>query len=239
MKIVDPYEYRDRLTLPKLIMNAGNDQFFVPDSSKFYWDDLEGPKWIRYIPNVGHGLDREEAYASMASFYHAMVTDTPVPNYNFTIAKDGTIEVKLAPSANGETVQPIAVKLWQAHNPKYRDFRGAAATYTESPVEAAGPGLYQAKVDAPRRRLDRLLPGTHLPRPHAGDAVQVHLRRAHGTGHHHRRVQAAGESAQGLPHQEIILASISGGPQGPPVLFSPVTARSFLPNAPRCTLPHG
>jgi PhoPQ-activated pathogenicity-related protein len=149
MKIVDPYEYRDRLTLPKLIMNAGNDQFFVPDSSKFYWDDLEGPKWIRYIPNVGHGLDREEAYASMASFYHAMVTDTPVPNYSFTLGDDGTIEVKLAPSSNGETVQPIAVKLWQAHNPKFRDFRGAAATYTESPVEAAEAGIYRAKVEAP------------------------------------------------------------------------------------------
>ena len=37
-KLVDPYFYRDRLTMPKFIMNASGDQFFLPDSSQFYFD---------------------------------------------------------------------------------------------------------------------------------------------------------------------------------------------------------
>ena len=37
MKIEEPYEYRDRLTMPKLMINAAGDQFFLPDSSQFYW----------------------------------------------------------------------------------------------------------------------------------------------------------------------------------------------------------
>src|SRR5438105_890106 len=51
LKIVDPYSYRDRLALPKFIMNASGDQYFPPDSSKFYFDALPGVKYLRYVPN--------------------------------------------------------------------------------------------------------------------------------------------------------------------------------------------
>src|SRR5207247_7984522 len=50
MQIEEPYEYRDRLTLPKFIINACGDQFFLPDSSQFYFDDLPGVKYLRYVP---------------------------------------------------------------------------------------------------------------------------------------------------------------------------------------------
>ncbi len=43
-KIEEPYEYRDRLTMPKFLINAADDQFFLPDSSQFYFDDLKGEK---------------------------------------------------------------------------------------------------------------------------------------------------------------------------------------------------
>ncbi len=150
MQIVDPYYYFDRLAdTPKLIINAGNDQFFVPDSWKFYWNDLQGPKWIRYMPNVGHGLEREEAYRNLASFYHAVVSDMPIPQYSFSFDEDGAAVVRLEPAANGEIIQPTAVTLWQAHNPKARDFRGAYAAYVASPVEPEAPGVYRATVAAP------------------------------------------------------------------------------------------
>ncbi|NDD65172.1 MAG: PhoPQ-activated pathogenicity, partial [Acidobacteria bacterium] len=61
MKIEDPYEYRDRLTMPKLIVNSTGDQFFLPDSSKFYFDDLEGEKHLRYVPNTRHDLNNSDA----------------------------------------------------------------------------------------------------------------------------------------------------------------------------------
>jgi PhoPQ-activated pathogenicity-related protein len=52
MKIEEPYEYRERLTLPKFLVNAAGDQFFLPDSSQFYFDDLRGEKQLRYVPNT-------------------------------------------------------------------------------------------------------------------------------------------------------------------------------------------
>jgi PhoPQ-activated pathogenicity-related protein len=53
MNIEDPYSYRDRLTMPKYIINAAGDEFFLPDSSQFYFPDLKGEKHLRYVPNFG------------------------------------------------------------------------------------------------------------------------------------------------------------------------------------------
>jgi len=50
MKIEEPYEYRDRLTMPKLLLNASGDQFFLPDSSQFYFDDLPGRRTCAMCP---------------------------------------------------------------------------------------------------------------------------------------------------------------------------------------------
>ena len=41
MDIVDPYSYFDRLTMPKFVINSTGDQFFLPDSSQFYFDSLK------------------------------------------------------------------------------------------------------------------------------------------------------------------------------------------------------
>ena len=56
MDIVDPYAYRRRLTMPKFIINDTGDEFFLPDSSQFYFADLPGVKYLRYVPNVEHAL---------------------------------------------------------------------------------------------------------------------------------------------------------------------------------------
>ncbi|NLH18123.1 MAG: hypothetical protein GX455_16225, partial [Phycisphaerae bacterium] len=42
MTIVDPFSYRDRLTMPKFLIHGTGDEFFVPDSSRFYFDELKG-----------------------------------------------------------------------------------------------------------------------------------------------------------------------------------------------------
>ncbi len=53
MKLVEPYEYRQRFTMPKFIINATGDEFFLPDSWQFYYNDLPGVKYLRYVPNTG------------------------------------------------------------------------------------------------------------------------------------------------------------------------------------------
>ncbi len=43
-KMVDPYSYRDRLTMPKLMINGLNDRYWTLDALNIYWGELKGPE---------------------------------------------------------------------------------------------------------------------------------------------------------------------------------------------------
>lgn len=137
LEITEPYSYRDRLTMPKYIVNSAGDQFFTPDSWKFYFNDLVGEKHLRYMPNTDHGLSIE-AYMNAASFYSALLSDTPRPEYSWKIEADGALEMTCVTA-------PDKVLLWQAHNPKARDFRleEIGAAWTSTPLEGKD-GVYHA-----------------------------------------------------------------------------------------------
>ena len=44
--------YIDRLTMPKYVVTAGGDEFFLPDDSHYYYNDMEGPTYLRYDPQM-------------------------------------------------------------------------------------------------------------------------------------------------------------------------------------------
>ena len=56
-KVVDPYSYIERYSRSQtlLVQHAGNDEFFMPSDTYFYWDELFGEKYMRIYPNKGHG----------------------------------------------------------------------------------------------------------------------------------------------------------------------------------------
>jgi len=64
VKLIDPYCYREKLTMPKLIINATNDRYWTLDALRLYWDDLPGIKHVLYVPNVGHGFQRSGVQGS-------------------------------------------------------------------------------------------------------------------------------------------------------------------------------
>jgi PhoPQ-activated pathogenicity-related protein len=146
MKIEEPYEYRQRLTMPKFIINATGDEFFVPDSWRFYYNDLPGVKNLRYVPNTGHSLRDTDAWLTVAACYNAILTGAELPQYDWKIDKDGTIRVQTK-------TKPTEVKLWQATNPGARDFRitSIGPKWKSSPLQAQGDGVYVGKVAQPKR----------------------------------------------------------------------------------------
>src|SRR4030095_12653090 len=93
-KVEDPYSYLDRLTLPKFIVNAAGDQYFTPDSSKFYFDDLKGPKYLRYVPNANHSLAGSDAAESIQAFYHGVLKGSELPKFSWKVEKDNSIRVR-------------------------------------------------------------------------------------------------------------------------------------------------
>ena len=116
MEIVEPYSYRDRYTMPKYLVHGAGDQFFLPDSSQFYFEALPGEKYLRYVPNTDHSLRDSDAVQGLIAFYDAVAHGKPRPRFRWSFGNEGAIRVE-----TGDT--PAAVKLWTAHNPEHRDFR--------------------------------------------------------------------------------------------------------------------
>lgn len=146
LKIVEPYEYRSRYTMPKYIVNSCGDQFFMPDSWQFYWDDLIGEKHLRYVPNTDHGLDDSDAAEGLGAFHFSVVNNLPRPKYDWELLDDGTFRVSVED-------KPAEVRVWQATNPETRDFRmeKIGKVWTSEVIQPNGNGEYLAKVDAPEK----------------------------------------------------------------------------------------
>ena len=144
MKIEDPYEYRDRLTMPKYIVNATGDQFFLPDSSQFYFEDLKGEKYLRYVSNSEHSMRGTDAFDNVHAYYKSVLTEPERPKITWKFEKDGSIHVK----ASGT---PSEVKLWQATNPKARDFRvdTVGRNWKETELTPSRKGEWIARVSKP------------------------------------------------------------------------------------------
>ena len=144
VEIVEPYSYRERYTMPKYIVNSAGDQFFLPDSSQFYFDELPGEKYLRYVPNTDHSLDDSDAIESLAAFYHAVVHGVARPRFEWRFEEDGSIRVETRD-------KPTAVTLWRAHNARHRDFRleSAGPIYRGEPLTPEGDGVYVARVEPP------------------------------------------------------------------------------------------
>lgn len=143
-KIEDPFSYRDRLTLPKLMLNACGDQFFLPDSSQFYFDQLPGPKYLRYVPNADHSLKDSDAPETLLAWHDAILNARSLPRFEWSHDRPGSVRVQVRD-------RPTAVHLWQATNPSSRDFRleTLGPVWRSTRLSDRGAGTFEAAVGAP------------------------------------------------------------------------------------------
>jgi PhoPQ-activated pathogenicity-related protein len=144
LKNEDPYLFRKRLAMPKYIVNASGDQFFLPDGSQNYFDDLPGEKYLRYIPNADHSLSGADALEGILAYAMSFREDRPRPTFSWKLEGSDTIRVQTPD-------KPQKALLWQATNPKARDFRveTLGKVWTSTELSPQGDGGYVAKVAAP------------------------------------------------------------------------------------------
>lgn len=148
LDIEDPFVYRNRpaLKMPKFLINASGDEFFLPDNSQYYYSQLQEEKHLRYVPNAKHNLAGSDAMESLTAFHEAVLSGQKRPTFTWTKSSDGAITVKPAD-------KPSEVTLWQATNPDARDFRldiiGKA--YRATKLNPRSDGSYVAKPPTPSK----------------------------------------------------------------------------------------
>jgi PhoPQ-activated pathogenicity-related protein len=124
MQIEDPLLYAQtsdggRLNIPKYIVNASSDDFFLPDNARFYFDALPGEKMLRVAPNASHYGVKAFIESSLVAFTNRLQQQRPLPI------------LKTAPHSEKNSThmvmsfseRPAKLVQWRAQNLNDRDFR--------------------------------------------------------------------------------------------------------------------
>ena len=156
---VDPYSYRSRYALPKLLLLGTNDPYWVVDSLRHYWADLREPKLVFQTPNAGHDLGGgEQAKQTLAAFFQLVSDRQPLPKmtWKFQNSPDAaTIDVTLSQPGK-------AFRLWTATSAD-RDFRDDTWSSVELPAESMTH--VQARVETPKTGFRAFLVEADLAAP--------------------------------------------------------------------------
>jgi PhoPQ-activated pathogenicity-related protein len=131
MKIEDPFnylslkDYNKQASIPKYIINAAGDDFYAPDSSKFYFKDLPGENHIRYLPKAMHYFagnpisdhlnNLKSINEALDNYFYFQIHNVTLPEVNWQRSQ-GKIIID-------SSIKPTKIKLWHATNDKERDFR--------------------------------------------------------------------------------------------------------------------
>jgi len=146
LEIEDPYNYRDRqrLMIPKYLINAAGDQFFLPDNSQFYYADMPQEKHLRYVPNAKHNLKNSDALESLEAFYQSVLDGRSRPRYTWKKQADGSLTVT-------PQDRPREVNLWQATDRHARDFRldVIGRAWHSTRLEPDSQGNYVGRIARP------------------------------------------------------------------------------------------
>lgn len=135
-QIVDPYAYRKQIDQPKYLLLGTNDPYWPVDALNIYWDELQGPKHILYVPNAGHGLDdMTRVVGSLVNFGRFSAAGKTLPEIDWKHDRDGD-ESSLQMKVPGDKL-PEKVRLWTASSDD-RDFRDERWTSTEMAQDEVG-----------------------------------------------------------------------------------------------------
>ncbi|MEW6234382.1 MAG: PhoPQ-activated protein PqaA family protein [Candidatus Omnitrophota bacterium] len=142
--LVDPYVYRRKLNIPKLIFMGTNDEYWPVDAIKYYFDDLQGEKYIHYVPNAGHDLGGgEQAVRALGAFFYQCARGEKHPKVTWRLSqKEDEAVLKVAAD---ESV--ISANLWTVLSSD-RDFRNDK--WSSLPCGEENSPKFAAEVSFPK-----------------------------------------------------------------------------------------
>ena len=118
--MIDPYSYKEKLTVPKMIFVGTNDPYWTADAIKHYFDQIPGKNLIHYVPNAGHDLaGGKQALEGLSAFFGLTLQNKEYPVSTWAVNKTSE-GFELAVQANPNDLVEAAI--W-ATTSADRDFR--------------------------------------------------------------------------------------------------------------------
>lgn len=119
--------------MPKLVVDAGGDEFFQPDDNWLWWDDMSGELHLLMLQDAEHSLATAipEVIKSVSAFALAVMSDRPRPTLTWTMQRSNTSGTTVATCSE----QPVEVRVWHADtlNASRRDWRLIKGMPCEAP----------------------------------------------------------------------------------------------------------
>lgn len=169
--MIDPYSYRDKYTMPKMLFFGTNDEFWTVDAVKNYIDGIPGQKQISYVTNAGHSLgDKRAAFSTLEAFLRQTIEGEKYPRFDYSISENksgATISIK---AEKGHLEELI---LWQAES-ENRDFRQSEFTPTDQGV--AHKGKAKVRVEYPTKGYKAFIVMAKYRHPNGGEPYNITTR---------------------------------------------------------------
>ena len=110
----DPYFFRDRLTMPKLIVNAVMDEFQQPDDTHYWWSGMPEPKHFIMTPNAEHSEATGifEIVPAIGTWGMYLLKQQEVPSWTWEIS-NSTGEIVATLNEHGEVYE---ASMWYAYS---------------------------------------------------------------------------------------------------------------------------
>lgn len=113
-QMIDPYSYRKKLTMPKMLIMGTNDEYWTVDAVKHYIGQIPGENRIHYVPNVGHDLgDKRQALEALNAFFGTTLNRQPYPACQWTVTTTKT-GVNLTVKATADLLEDAVI--WSANS---------------------------------------------------------------------------------------------------------------------------
>jgi PhoPQ-activated pathogenicity-related protein len=165
--MIDPYSYRKKLTMPKMIFMGTNDPYWPVDAVKNYIDSIPGDNHICYTPNAGHDLGGgEKAFATLSAFLGTTVTNGEYPVCDYTVSEENgiiTLKVKSTPELLTDAI------LWSSDS-EDQDFRDEQ--WSDSTLNSANKPEINIEIKNPESGFKAFYVDLKYKAPYGDDYTQ-------------------------------------------------------------------
>ena len=164
--MIDPYSYREKLTMPKMIFMGTNDEYWTADAVKHYINQIPGENMLNYVPNAGHGLgDKVQVFKTLGAFYNLTINDGQYPlNCSSVTVKKKSISVNVSQ----QSPKLLRAVCWTAFSDT-RDFRKSEWKSREIKINDATKTEIDTTINFPRKGYTAFYVDLIYPSPLGGE----------------------------------------------------------------------